>query len=130
MDANDTSVLPPEGDRHGRRAAEHLTAHGPQTGGSCHGGGLHPRLSFARQPSTRTIVDESGASILALDTGIWAVISKPLGGGSDTLSSGGVVVGGDQVLVFDGFARPAGGALEGLQLGPSGRSRDAAPAPT
>ena len=80
-----------------------LTRAGLATAAAC-----VPRLSFALQPSTRTIVDEPGASILALDTGIWAVISKPLGGASDTLSNGGVVVGDDRVLVFDGFARPAG----------------------
>ena len=67
-----------------------------------------PRQVFGLQPSTRTIVDEPGASILALENGVWAVVSKPLGGGSDTLSNGGVVVGRDRVLVFDGFARPAG----------------------
>jgi len=67
-----------------------------------------PRVALARQPASELITDDPGASILALDDGVWAVISKPLGGASPTLSNGGVVVGRDRVLVFDGFARPEG----------------------
>ena len=67
-----------------------------------------PTLTLEAQPPSQLITDDPGASIVALDEGVWAVISKPLGGASPTVSNGGVVVGRDRVLVFDGFARPEG----------------------
>ncbi|MEM9407366.1 MAG: MBL fold metallo-hydrolase [Acidobacteriota bacterium] len=48
------------------------------------------------------------ADVFALDDNVWAVISKPLTGGFETVCNGAFVAGSERVVMFDAFASPGG----------------------
>ncbi len=54
------------------------------------------------------LADSKSASVVNVAPGVWAVLSKPLEGGFDTLCNGGIVAGEERVLAFDSYARASG----------------------
>jgi glyoxylase-like metal-dependent hydrolase (beta-lactamase superfamily II) len=79
------------------------------------------RLSAA-QGSERPVAEQPFGRLERLASGVWALVSTPLGGDRATFGNGGLIAGRDGVLAIEGFNSPQGAQWLATQsLGLTGR---------
>jgi glyoxylase-like metal-dependent hydrolase (beta-lactamase superfamily II) len=66
------------------------------------------RLLWSRRKLSTIAAQESFGRLEMVGEGLWALVSTPLGGDYTTVSNGGIIAGGDGVLVVEAFQTPEG----------------------
>jgi glyoxylase-like metal-dependent hydrolase (beta-lactamase superfamily II) len=67
------------------------------------------RSLWNRRVYGATVAQESFGRLESVGEGLWAFVSTPLGGDYTTVCNGGIIAGGDGVLVVEAFQTPEGG---------------------